>query len=86
MLILCEVSVGCNSTINSRLHFLGTSFDRVHFYMHEKVTLDEYEWNCAQITPWWALSFLIALVTVPYRYVRRWLFLFSPTNRRIESL
>lgn len=33
-----------------------------------KVSLEEYTRNCDKIIPWWVLSFLIALVTVPYRY------------------
>lgn len=41
-----------------------------------QISLAEYDSNCDQITPWWVLSFLIALVTVPYRceiLIFRWL-------------
>eukprot|EP00903_Cladosiphon_okamuranus_P005760 g5711.t1 len=39
----------------------------------DQVSWTEYQWNCDQITPWWVLSFLIALCTVPYSTILKFL-------------
>ncbi|CAM9562723.1 unnamed protein product, partial [Hapterophycus canaliculatus] len=39
----------------------------------DQISLEEYEYNCDNILPWWVLSFFIAAVTVPYSTILKFL-------------